>query len=191
MFNRPKPRKKSFFFVLLAIVIFDFGSKILAKEFIPPMDWLHPTYPYGGIGVFEDFLGINFSLNYVENRGMAWGLFASYFDYLLLVRSLLVFALLIYAVFFNKDTKKQLPLTLIISGAIGNILDCLLFGFVIDFIHFNFWGYSFPVFNIADSSVCIGAFWLMIQMSVQKGKRPIPGAIKLDLPKPPGSFKGD
>ncbi|MBU6446833.1 MAG: signal peptidase II, partial [Verrucomicrobia bacterium] len=54
------------------------------------------------------------------------------------------------------------PIWLVVTGAIGNVLDYCLYGHVIDFIHFTFWGYSFPIFNVADSCITIGILTLLL-----------------------------
>lgn len=56
----------------------------------------------------------------------------------------------------NTHFINRLGLSLIFGGAVGNLLDRYMFGRVVDFFHFTFGQYSFPVFNVADSSVTIG-----------------------------------
>ena len=55
-----------------------------------------------------------------------------------------------------------MALWLIAVGAIGNALDYCLYGHVIDFIHFTFWGRTFPIFNLADTYITLGAIWLIL-----------------------------
>ena len=57
--------------------------------------------------------------------------------------------------------------SLILAGALGNLLDRLLLGHVIDFIDFYYTHYHWPAFNIADSAICIGAFLLFVDMCFQ------------------------
>ncbi|MDN3504412.1 MAG: signal peptidase II [Rhabdochlamydiaceae bacterium] len=147
---------------LAALLACDSFSKFWTFENIAKMSWLYPSYPYGGIAVFKNFLGISFSLNYVQNTGSAWGLFSDYQIPLFIARSLLVGALIIYQLFFLKKQYHAFALTMVISGAIGNLVDVVLYGHVIDMFHFNLWGYHYPVFNIADMSICIGVVWLII-----------------------------
>ena len=120
------------------------------------MSWFYPVYPYGGVAVFENFLGISFSLNYVQNRGSAWGLFSDYQIPLFIARSILVASLIVYQLFFLKKSAHAFPLTMVIGGAICNLVDVVCYGHVIDMFHFNLWGYHYPVFNFADISICIG-----------------------------------
>lgn len=155
------------FLVLLA----DIGLKYYTFLHIPKMSWLHPFYPYGGVGIFRNFLGISFSLNQVQNYGAAWGLLSSYPLLLLLLRIFLVCGMAAFLWKFNKDEKAVFPFLLIIAGAFGNLLDFAFYGFVIDMFHFNFWGYSYPVFNIADSMISVGIFLLFVHYISWKIKK--------------------
>lgn len=68
------------------------------------------------------------------------------------------------AVLLFKEEKKTnsvfswAPLVLLLGGAVGNLIDRLRFGYVIDFIDFRFW----PVFNVADSCITVGIVWLLL-----------------------------
>lgn len=75
-----------------------------------------------------------------------------------------------YLFFFNKNRRAEIPLVLIVAGAIGNIVDYFLYGFVIDFFHVILWGYDFPVFNVADISITLGVLWLFCFACVSKKK---------------------
>jgi len=156
----------SFFFLLAS----DFFLKYYALRSIPKMTWFHTAYPYGGVGVFRDFHGISFSLNRVENTGAAWGLFSEYSDALFVLRCIVIIGLILFASFFNKKPARRIPLLIIISGAIGNVLDYLIYGHVIDLFHFNFWGYTFPIFNLADSMISTGVAVIFMQSLWDKKK---------------------
>jgi signal peptidase II len=147
------------FIIFIILVTLDIISKYWVYRNVAKMSFLYPFYPFGGIGIFKVF-GISFSINLVENTGAAWGLFDKYPLILFFIRVVIVLALIGYLLIFNRDRKKDLPLALIISGAIGNILDFIFYKKVIDMFHFNFWGYSYPVFNLADSMITIGIVWL-------------------------------
>lgn len=155
-------RENSFLAITLGFFVFiaDFITKFLTAAHIPLMHG--NQFPYGGIGVFKNFLGIEFSIVHAINRGAAWGLFSDYQLYLIVLRIVLIFSLIVYLVFYNKHQGFVIPMTLISAGALGNILDYFLYGHVIDMLRFVLWGYDFPVFNVADSFICIGIFSLMI-----------------------------
>lgn len=146
----------------LLFFLTDFLSKFWIYRNLPVVgDYIY-RYPYGGIGVFQNFFGVEFSLNHATNRGAAWGILSQYQLYLLIFRIVLIVGLLIYVFFYNKRSEWQIPLALIIAGALGNVLDFFLYGHVIDMFHFVFWGYDYPIFNVADSAIFIGIFWLFL-----------------------------
>lgn len=109
-----------------------------------------------------------FYLTLVHNTGTAFGLFKNqtYFFIIISLVIILVIFLLI------KKTKGNLilkiALSLIIGGAFSNLIDRIRLGYVIDFLDFRIW----PVFNIADSCITVGAFLLAWRLIV-KGKNPL------------------
>ncbi|WP_068471181.1 signal peptidase II [Candidatus Protochlamydia phocaeensis] len=140
----------------LFILLADQLSKFLVYRFIPLMDASTYWYPYGGIGIFRNLWGIEFSINHMTNKGAAWGFLGNYQLPLIVLRIILISGLSIYLFFYNSTRAWQLPLILIIAGAVGNVLDFFIYGHVVDMLHFVLWGYDFPVFNIADSAISIG-----------------------------------
>jgi signal peptidase II len=159
-------KNKSFgklFITLLLILMLDQGIKAFVNANITKMNWYNLLYPYGGIGIFENFLGIQFSIVHETNKGAAWGSFADHPLALLVVRSILIFALIVYLVFSKSGYRHRFPLILIISGAIGNVIDIFLYSHVVDMFYFKFGSYSYPVFNVADSFIFIGIIWLLLQ----------------------------
>lgn len=148
----------------LFLLIIDQLSKWLVQTYLPLMDSLVATgsfaYPYGGIGIFEE--GIEFSIVYATNKGAAWGVLAAYQYPLLAIRILFVIGMTLYLTLLNRHRRIEWPLLLIITGALGNIIDSLVYGHVIDMFYFIFWSWSYPVFNVADSLICIGVIWLML-----------------------------
>jgi len=157
--------------LFIFLILIDIGTKNYVFHNVQKMSWLHPFYPYGGIGVFKDFLGISFSINLVENTGAAWGLFSKYPHVLFFIRVFIVIGLVVYLAIFNKDKRKDIPLILIITGAIGNILDIIFYKKVIDMFHFRFWNYSYPVFNFADFFITLGIILLFFTFISRKFKR--------------------
>lgn len=139
--------------ILFALLLgLDIATKVLAMYWIPHLSY--GPYPFGGIAIFS-LGGITFSLNYVVNTGAAWGLFAGHSGLLFALRTAIILALLFFV-------PKRIPIWLVVTGAIGNAIDYCLYGHVIDFLHFTFWGYSFPIFNVADSCITIGILSLLL-----------------------------
>lgn len=102
-----------------------------------------------------------FSITYIRNTGVAWGMFkGKRILFLILTFIALLFAFRIYYNVYNK--KKYIPiricLILLISGALGNMLDRIRLGYVVDFFSFEL--IDFPVFNVADIMVVVSFFLL-------------------------------
>lgn len=104
-----------------------------------------------------------FALTYVRNYGISFGLFQGIND-LIIVISFLALGFLYYTRHEFKDN--PVLLTLIVSGVIGNLIDRIFRGFVVDFINFKIW----PVFNFADAYLVVGIV-LFIFFSFQKSSK--------------------
>ncbi len=160
--------KSASFFIGVCVFLVDLISKYLTNSFLPVMNHSTFWYPYGGIGVFKNFLGIEFSISHQINHGAAWGIFSEFQMPLLYLRIALIVGLVIYALFFNKHAEWNIPLVLIIAGATGNVVDYFIYGHVVDMIHFVLWGYDFPVFNIADSAIFLGITSMIVLSCFEK-----------------------
>lgn len=105
-----------------------------------------------------------FHLSLVYNTGAAFGLFRNQTIFFISAAGVAIIAIvrtLKFKIFYSHDFKLEtISLVLILSGAIGNLIDRLRFGYVVDFIDFRVW----PVFNIADSSITIGACLLILSL---------------------------
>jgi len=102
-----------------------------------------------------------FSLTYVLNPGAAFGLLP--YKTTFFVAMTLIVAVLVLLVAWRASAQLwllRLGLGLILGGALGNLVDRLRFGLVVDFLDFKVW----PVFNLADSAIVVGAFLLAIEI---------------------------
>lgn len=153
----------------MALLFLDFASKAYIYYVFPFIN----SYAPQGYPIFSHFFGIDFSIEFVLNRGAAWGMFAQYQSLLLGVRIAIIVGMLSYLFFINRNARTQLPWILIISGAIGNIVDFFLYDSVVDFLHFNLWGYDFPTFNFADSFITIGVIGLLLSSFFARKTTPI------------------
>lgn len=106
-----------------------------------------------------------FYLTYTNNKGAAFSILTGRRILLILV-ALIVIGVLIYYVRKNKIERKvnKIALSLVIGGSIGNLIDRILRGAVVDFIDIKIFGYNFPIFNLADTFIVIGVFLLIIEM---------------------------
>ena len=149
-------RNSGLFCLIIILVIFiDQVTKYLAVANIE----LH--------GAFQMIPGF-FSIVNARNRGMAFGLFNSpdtgLAFYFLTGASIFAVLLIIFWFFRIKDYEKILipGLALILGGALGNLIDRLRIGEVIDFIDVQIGTYHWPAFNIADSSISVGTIWVAV-----------------------------
>lgn len=100
-----------------------------------------------------------FYLTYLENDGAAWGTFKGGRIFFIVFTVFIVCLIIIYFIKVSKRKKSSIlsiSLILIFSGAVGNLIDRLKAGYVVDMIHFVFFGRNFPVFNVADIFVVTG-----------------------------------
>ncbi|MFA5275947.1 MAG: signal peptidase II [Candidatus Omnitrophota bacterium] len=128
------------FIIVSAILVLDRVSKILVTEYLS----LNNSVPLIK-GVFH------FSL--VHNQGAAFGLLRNQLP-LFILTSLVAVALIWRSLRSDKHNKiYTIALSLILTGALGNLIDRVFYGYVIDFLDFRIW----PVFNVADSAITVGA----------------------------------
>lgn len=106
-----------------------------------------------------------FSLFYIENTGAAFSLFSGA-TIVLVVLGICVLAFLHLYVLSDEvmNKWKKIGLGMVIGGIVGNLVDRILYGAVIDYLSFDFFGYSFPIFNIADIGITIGFLILVIDI---------------------------
>lgn len=112
-------------------------------------------------GKIINIIGL-FNLVYVENRGAAWGIFNNH-TIILTIASAIMSVVFIVLLILDKGKRGKLfsiSMSLITAGAIGNLIDRVFAGFVVDFIEFAF--IDFPVFNVADICVTFGAILLLV-----------------------------
>ena len=159
--------------LLLTIFLFslDFISKYWVHHHLPRIEFANSFYPYGGIAIFKDFFGIDFCITHAANTGGAWSLLSTYPHLLLYLRLVIILSLFIFIIFYNKNPSRHIPFILIAIGAVGNILDTFIYGAVVDMLYFNLWGYSFPIFNIADTLIFCGVASLVVQMLLEKNRK--------------------
>lgn len=107
-----------------------------------------------------------FNITLVHNDGAAWSILSG--NRILLIFISLIALFIIYFLFLkNKELKKieTLIYGMLIGGIIGNLIDRILYGYVIDFFEFKIFNYNYPVFNIADCCIVIAAILLIIDVA--------------------------
>ena len=100
----------------------------------------------------------------VHNTGIAFGLFKNQ-GIVFIIIPVIAIVLLVFNIYYYRNNQEDLSRTyivafsLILAGAIGNLIDRIYFGYVIDFIDFRIW----PVFNLADSAITVGAVIILLK----------------------------
>jgi signal peptidase II len=142
--------KKGLFISLCTLAI-DFASKFSAVKYFSANS--------GSIEITSFF-----SLGLVYNKGISFGLFNNlpYSNYLFLLISIFIIGFLLGWIKKSTNSKEILALGLIIGGAVGNVIDRIIYPGVVDFLEFHWRGYYWPSFNIADSAICIGVCILLV-----------------------------
>lgn len=98
-----------------------------------------------------------FSFTYLQNPGAAWGLFGGYNSMLTALSLVMLVLIFVFRRSFLSDTwEHRVALGLMVGGILGNLMDRVRFGYVVDFLDFQLFGYHWPVFNVADSAICVG-----------------------------------
>nr|WP_274528845.1 signal peptidase II [Paenibacillus piscarius] len=123
------------------------------------------------IPVIKDF----FIITSHRNRGAAFGILQGQ-QWFFIVITVIVVAGIVWYLNKTRKTRKLLPtaLALVLGGAVGNFLDRILNGEVVDFLMFNFGSYTFPIFNVADSCIVIGVGLIILDTLLEvKGEQEV------------------
>lgn len=142
------------------------GLALILVVVIICLDQLSKFWILSNLAVGDSFVVVDnfFSISHVRNSGAAWGFLSGYawgINFLTLV-SIFATVFIIYLLCHNKQPLLRLYLSLILAGSVGNLIDRIRFGNVVDWLSFTFGHYHFPSFNIADSAIVIGALLLAL-----------------------------
>ena len=141
--------RKILFFLFL--VLFDLLSKYIVFNYIDLYQFIKITY--------------FFDITHIHNFGVSFGLFAGTIPSLVLIFiGLFVTAFVIYLYINSRDTLERWGLFIIICGAISNIVDRSINGYVIDFLYLHINQYYWPAFNFADIYISLGIIMIIVNM---------------------------
>lgn len=145
-------------FITITVILIDVISKILVSNNL----LLHES-----ITIIPHF----FYITYTHNYGGAWSILENSTSIITII-SLVVIIGIGYYIFKHKITKKieLVGYSLLLGGAIGNLIDRIIYGYVIDFFDFYILGYDFPIFNIADINIVIGITLLLFSTMFEVNK---------------------
>jgi signal peptidase II len=158
------PKAKLFVPAFVLSLVLDQASKL----------WIESSLSFADrIPVIPGF----FSITHVRNPGAAFGLFvdAPVALRLTLFIGITLVAIAMILTFYRRlapgDRFSALSLGLILGGAVGNLIDRITRGEVVDFLHFRLWGgYQWPDFNLADSFIVVGVALLVIELLAVEGE---------------------
>lgn len=135
--------------VSLTVLFIDIISKLLISHFMIVNE---------SIDVINNFL----YLTYVKNDGVAFSLLGGNRVFIIIM-CLIILGFIIYYIGNNKiNLLDSIGFGLVIGGALGNLIDRVIYGYVIDFIDAYIFGYNYPIFNVADMGVVIGVIIILI-----------------------------
>ncbi len=153
-----KPRYTLFILLTVAGLLLDQATKLFIDR---------SMQLYDSIPVLTDF----FNITYVRNRGAAFSFLSNASWRLPFFMAVSVVAAIAILVAFHKlrDDQKlaQVSLAMIFAGAIGNLIDRVRLGEVIDFLDVHWYRHHWPAFNVADSLICVGVFLLALDMLLE------------------------
>ena len=134
----------------LVFILLDFIIKIIVKTFMNL---------YSSITIIPNF----FSITYVRNTGAAFSIMENSRILFIIIGLLSIYLIWRYLI---KDKKLNnfyiTSYSMLIGGIIGNMIDRIIYGYVIDYLSFNIFGYSFPIFNLADSFIVVSIIMLLL-----------------------------
>ena len=105
------------------------------------------------------------SFRYHENKGAAWGMLADHRWVFMVISTIAIIAIIAYLIWTRKKKDSllfRISLCFFAGGGIGNMIDRVLLGYVIDFLRFDF--IDFPIFNVADSFITVGAALMILNL---------------------------
>ena len=148
-------------------------NKVIFLIFLVFADQLSKYFVVKNLSIGESFNIFSFlDLYLIFNTGIAFSFFDDggvYGRWVLVTLVLLVCVYLTYILFTEKLRKyESVALLMILSGGIGNLIDRILWGHVIDFIHFYYLNYSFYIFNFADTFITIGVMIYILDLLMVK-----------------------
>eukprot|EP01031_Cornospumella_fuschlensis_P049751 gene49751-60904_t len=147
--------------VLLGLAVMVFVLDQLTKL------WIAKTLPYGTYGELYGAIRVIkgfFYLVHVGNTGAAWSMFTGQSVMLAVLAGGTIVAIYFWrAALGLRDRFAQIAFGLLCGGIVGNLVDRIAYGHVIDFVDLHFGTYVYPTFNVADSGICIGVFLYLWQ----------------------------
>lgn len=143
-------KKKNIFLAIIFLLI-DIISKLLTDKYV----MLDKSYK-----IINNF----FYITKVYNEGASWSIMWGMRLILIIISIVILACIIVYQKRFKDNIRNNIAFSLLYAGIIGNLLDRVINGYVIDFLDFKIFNYDYPVFNFADIFIVIGIFLLCISI---------------------------
>ena len=141
--------------IKISIIIFLVAIDLISKQAV---------FHYIDLNNFLSIMSF-LDIAHIHNFGIAFGLFAGLIPYwAITVVSLIVTGFILYMYIISNNKNEKLGMFLILAGAISNISDRIVNGYVIDFIYMHYKNFYWPAFNFADIYISLGVFILVLQI---------------------------
>lgn len=148
---RGKSNMTTIIIISIILLCIDQISKLLVVNLLTKTD---------SITIIKNF----FYLTYINNDGAAFSILVGKRIFLILIAVSVIVMLIRYIKKNNIQNKLELvSISLIIGGSLGNLMDRVVRGYVIDFLDFKIFNYNFPIFNLADTFIVIGVILLLLK----------------------------
>lgn len=140
-------KKKVFIFSLIIIAI-DFIIKRIVLNYVT------------NICIIPNF----FYLTLAKNTGAAFSLLENKIIFFIIIAFIVIYYIFKYSIKEDIDKLEQVSYIFLIGGIIGNLIDRVIYGYVVDYLRFIIFSYNFPIFNLADICITIGTIFLIISI---------------------------
>jgi signal peptidase II len=146
---------------------------VIALDQVTKLAVIRALRPFDAIPVIPGF----FNLVHVRNPGIAFGLLSqlgtawSAFILSAVTTAAIILLILWFGRLRDDDRRTAFGLSLIIGGAVGNLIDRVRLGEVVDFLDFYMGSFHWPAFNVADSAVTVGTIWLALSILFEKSAK--------------------
>ena len=148
---------KVFWIVTLFVFIIDILSKNIFVHY----------FSYGNsYTIIKKFFSITLS----KNTGVAFSMLDGNVSFIIILTMIFIACIIQMVIKEKKECFEYICYGLVVGGALGNLFDRIIYGYVVDFLDFTILGYDYPIFNFADTFIVVGIF-LLLFLEIRKGMR--------------------
>ncbi len=154
-------KKKTIIFSIIFFVL-DIISKLLIDHFISL---------YKSITIIKNF----FYITKAYNNGVSFSMLSGHLIVIIITSIIVLVFLYFYQKHFKENNRNMIGFSMLYAGIIGNLFDRVVHGYVIDFLDFKIFSYDYPVFNLADIFISVGAILIIIAILKKEDVNEISG----------------